>query len=993
MKRHTLSVLSLVSLAACGDPNIGQTGMRSGIGNAGPVAGTIDGVDWINDRLVIHGWACQSSVAQSINVHVYVGGPAGTGAILGGYLANAPRESAVSNACNTVGIPHGFSIAIPRADLTAHAGKTIFVYGISTTNNGNPALDHSGTFSVPNPLPAAAVRLSDRVRGLAPNADLSIAAGETVEIDTNADVGVINVGGTLRCPATGAFTISTAGISVMGAGALFECGSSDAGRFTGSLTIAIKPGRTLPHGGERALAVGDGGTLRLFGQRRTHFVKLAARANAGSAQLTLTGPVDWKVGDTVAIGPSGFNYAEAESRQITAVSADRLTLTLAAPLQFTHDAFNTTYPHPTLRLDAPLDERPEVADLTRNIVITAAGDAAQLDAQKLGAHVMVMAGGRAFVDSVELTRVGRLGELGRYPFHWHLVGDGREQFIRNSSVHHSYQRCVTIHGTSNATVQDNVCFDHIGHGYFLEQGNEVDNTITGNLGMLSRRAPLDRGLLVSDSVSTDRPRFSAPATFWIANPRNTVSNNVASGSQGTGFWMAFNRELECSTNYSCTVVTDDNRAGRTVTDRPSGQPTTQFDFNTAHASEVGITWDGAEDGPRYDDFRRQHPEVGDPLPGLSARNANARVTQSTEYAHGLPIASAPVFRRLTVFKNVASGVYFRGERATFENFIAADNGFSAFFAYNQVVNGGLFVGASAGVTSADLAYATAIAPDFRLTSFAGVRMYDGPFELFNVHFADFRARTVGATTVRAWPFVNTSGANRTVSLNGHTVNRSQTLTFQAGTIDQRMALAGESNNFDALGFFDAPWSVGVRDVDGTLSGTAGSLVLPNHPLNNADGCRRLDASVGDGYACPHDWGFLALFGSQLPAPHNANSFPFTIERIDEMTQQVVSSGVPATGRLNNKTGLFITPRYRYRLSSTVIPIRLSMDWLSERHPPQAAAPTPIIEIVGATACRPNGAPLTTLDALRRDASAAGYALSGGSLFFRLAPGHADFVCG
>jgi hypothetical protein len=38
-------------------------------------------------------------------------------------------------------------------------------------------------------------------------------------------------------------------------------------------------------------------------------------------------------------------------------------------------------------------------------------------------------------------------------------------------------RCVTIHATDNALVESTVCVDHIGHGFFIEDGCEVGNTL------------------------------------------------------------------------------------------------------------------------------------------------------------------------------------------------------------------------------------------------------------------------------------------------------------------------------------------------------------------------------------------------------------------------------------------------------------------------------------------------------------------------------------
>ena len=74
-----------------------------------------------------------------------------------------------------------------------------------------------------------------------------------------------------------------------------------------------------------------------------------------------------------------------------------------------------------------------------------------------------------------------------------------------------------------------VCYDNIGHAYFLEDGAETGNVFEGNLGLATRRPATGEQVLPSDV---------APATFWITNPDNTYRRNVAAGSSGFGFWFA-----------------------------------------------------------------------------------------------------------------------------------------------------------------------------------------------------------------------------------------------------------------------------------------------------------------------------------------------------------------------------------------------------------------------------------------------------------------------
>src|SRR5690606_23806713 len=103
-------------------------------------------------------------------------------------------------------------------------------------------------------------------------------------------------------------------------------------------------------------------------------------------------------------------------------------------------------------------------------------------------------------------------------------------FVRNSSLHHLFNRCVTIHGTNAVFLHGNAAYDTFGHCYFLEDGVERGNLLEGNLGMMARRPPADVALLGSD---TSHP---GPGIFWITNPANDFVDNVAASSEGTGFW-------------------------------------------------------------------------------------------------------------------------------------------------------------------------------------------------------------------------------------------------------------------------------------------------------------------------------------------------------------------------------------------------------------------------------------------------------------------------
>ena len=66
--------------------------------------------------------------------------------------------------------------------------------------------------------------------------------------------------------------------------------------------------------------------------------------------------------------------------------------------------------------------------------------------------------------------------------HFHLLENTCEGcYLKDSSIHRSFYRCISIHGTHNTTVSENVGFDVIGYCYYLEDGVEEENTIAYNL--------------------------------------------------------------------------------------------------------------------------------------------------------------------------------------------------------------------------------------------------------------------------------------------------------------------------------------------------------------------------------------------------------------------------------------------------------------------------------------------------------------------------------
>lgn len=120
---------------------------------------------------------------------------------------------------------------------------------------------------------------------------------------------------------------------------------------------------------------------------------------------------------------------------------------------------------------------------------------------------------------------GQAFRLGRYPIHWHLMGDiDGKSYVRGCSIHQTFNRAVTIHNTHGLLVEHNVIYDIMGGAFFIEDGIETRNVLQYNLAVFVRQSTS----LLNDDVT--------PAAYWVTNPNNIIRHNAAAGGTHFGFW-------------------------------------------------------------------------------------------------------------------------------------------------------------------------------------------------------------------------------------------------------------------------------------------------------------------------------------------------------------------------------------------------------------------------------------------------------------------------
>jgi hypothetical protein len=265
-----------------------------------------------------------------------------------------------------------------------------------------------------------------------------------------------------------------------------------------------------------------GGRMEFHGAPLSRaWVKLGAPADAGALEIVLDRMVDgWRAGDRVIVtatkrqrvpdvggAPSVRTCAQTEERTIQAVAGTRVTLD--RPLAFGHSG-EESY-------------RAEVANLSRNVVVESA------DPPATRGHTMYHRNSIGSISYTEFRHLGKTGKLGKYSLHFHRVGDTmRGSSVVGVSIWDSGNRWLTIHGTNGLVVRDCVGYQSVGHGFFLEDGTEVDNILDGNLAVQAcEGAPLPGQVFAFDR--------NEGAGFWWANSQNALLRNVAVECDQYGF--------------------------------------------------------------------------------------------------------------------------------------------------------------------------------------------------------------------------------------------------------------------------------------------------------------------------------------------------------------------------------------------------------------------------------------------------------------------------
>ena len=559
-----------------------------------------------------------------------------------------------------------------------------------------------------------------------------------------------------------------------------------------------------------------GGTLSLHGSRGINtWTKLVHTASAGSSSIRVLNAAGWRKGDTIVLASTDFNPRQAEERTIAAVNGNALILD--RPLQYMHFG-EITY---------GVDERGEVGLLSRNIKIEASPDA---EKTYFGGHIMAMGGSKMYLSGIELNRMGQNMHLARYPIHWHIGGEGQGQYIENSSIHDTYSRCVTVHGTNNVRVENNVTFNTVGHCFFLEDGIEHGNQLVHNLAIQTKCHPTlpcvpmnlaangERGPEYKDRAAYSKMSFhgghtllpsdNTVASYWITNPDNSFVDNVAAGSDQVGFWFSIPQHPQGAFK--------DAAISKTIW--PRRTPLRLFKGNTAHSNFDGFLID------RHIDEDNTFGLASLPLiPLKDPADLESEVMETH-------------FDNLTSYKNRNGGLWGRGDLYVYSHMKLADNAIGMTQAAGDIGSlpfsarlvDSLVVGETGNrgnpTTPEEIAYGRSLPkpriPDFPIR---GYEYYDYRDDVVNSTFVNFQDNAVRKTGALSFLMFTSAGLST-----GSTISGSKFVNAKPVYFPKYDARFDNDNRGGA-----AYRTLSFRDLDGSVSGIRNSQVLLHDGENDS----------------------------------------------------------------------------------------------------------------------------------------------------------------
>ena len=386
-------------------------------------------------------------------------------------------------------------------------------------------------------------------------------------------------------------------------------------------------------------AVSGNSHLSVVGRelRRTWSL-LAEPLEPGSWSIRLMhDPIEmgWQIGDRIAVAPTESGMDDnAQAFFITGRAHDgTLYLDALSSGTSTHIANRTFIGQKNASLRAA-----EVINLSRNIIITG-DDFEEVPCSNdlensvnggistqgclcngsrtsctTGLHTASEHADFSEMANVRVEKCGQRGVEGKYCLHFHHMDDcsdgqgGSSCISRNNAVEFSMHRGQIIHSTHHALVESNVFYDVRGANLYVEDGNEMLNTIAYNVGICARA---NNGCTLPGTSNDQADTSLNQSGIYMESPNNLmVGNRMANHFNGmfneAGDGQGPSRGAICGSNVPIGVwegntFHSNGRFGTYLLNSNFPRQTTNQsveEMGFTNATWVGNRW--SHDCPAYD---------------------------------------------------------------------------------------------------------------------------------------------------------------------------------------------------------------------------------------------------------------------------------------------------------------------------------------------------------------------------------------------------------
>lgn len=116
--------------------------------------------------------------------------------------------------------------------------------------------------------------------------------------------------------------------------------------------------------------------------------------------------------------------------------------------------------------------------------------------------------------------------------HFHHMGDCPDCHFSGNSIEMSHSRGIILHGTHRSVIKENVLWNVRGAGIYVEDGNEMENSIRYNVVIcpFALGDPVHHGCTLPGTDNARADSTLDQASFYLKSPTNDLIGNRAANS-------------------------------------------------------------------------------------------------------------------------------------------------------------------------------------------------------------------------------------------------------------------------------------------------------------------------------------------------------------------------------------------------------------------------------------------------------------------------------